>query len=112
MVQKDGERDQVHDDEMTMADLFEQSLAARQPVVKGTIIKGTLITIRPSELLVDIGSKYEGIIRAKDFDRVDPHMGVCLATGSGKEAKLPSPPPLRTARTSFPVSGSSLSNAR
>ncbi len=33
-------------------------------------------------------------------------------TVSGKEAVLPSPPPLRTARDSFPSSSSSLSNAQ
>ena len=37
--------------------------------------------------------------------------GYCLIV-SGKEAVLPSPPPLRTARDSFPSSSSSLSNAQ
>jgi len=36
----------------------------------------------------------------------------CWRTVSGKEVALPSPPPLRTARDSFPSSSSSLSNAQ
>ncbi len=59
------------EDEMTMAELLEQS-ADIQPVEKGTFINGTIVSIGDNEILVNVGSKYEGIIKAKDLDRIDP----------------------------------------
>lgn len=38
---------------------------------EGSIIKGTIIEIRPNEVIVDIGGKAEGIIPANEFDDVD-----------------------------------------
>jgi small subunit ribosomal protein S1 len=36
-------------------------------LVEGSIIKGTIIEIRPTEIVVDIGGKSEGIINANEF---------------------------------------------
>ncbi len=36
-------------------------------LVEGSIIKGTIIEIRPNEIVVDIGGKSEGIINANEF---------------------------------------------
>ena len=56
--------------ELTMADLLDQSLDL-QPIERGSIIRGTIVSIAPSEILVNIGSKYEGVVRPRDLDRVD-----------------------------------------
>ena len=70
----------VNREEMTMAELLDQSFDL-QPVERNTIIKGTIVSKSSSELLVDIGSKYEGIVRAKDLDRVSPEMVASLSEG-------------------------------
>jgi len=60
------------EDEMTMEQLLEESSMELQALVPGTTIKGTVVSKSPGELLVNVRSKYEGIIRSKDLDRVDP----------------------------------------
>ena len=37
----------------------------------GEIVKGTVIEVRPKELLVDIGYKSEGVIPANEFEDID-----------------------------------------
>ena len=69
---KSGAQDrQGNFDEMSMEELLEHSLDL-QPIEKGAIIKGTVVSISPGELLVNIGSKYEGIIRSRDMERIPP----------------------------------------
>lgn len=60
------------EDEMTMEQLLEESSMELQKLEQGTTIKGTIVSKSPNELLVNVRSKYEGIVRAKDLDRVDP----------------------------------------
>lgn len=61
----------AEDDDMTMAELLETSMEL-QTIEKGTIIRGTVVSISDNELLVNVRSKYEGIVKAKDLERVDP----------------------------------------
>lgn len=61
----------AEDDDMTMAELLESSMEL-QTIEKGTIIRGTVVSISDNELLVNVRSKYEGIVKAKDLERVDP----------------------------------------
>src|SRR5881296_1807143 len=51
-----------------MVDSMENLLAAgvAQPA-EGSIVKGKILDIRPSEVLVDIGYKSEGVIPASEF---------------------------------------------
>jgi len=56
--------------EMTMAELLEQS-PDLQPLVRGQIIKGTIVKKDSHELLVNVRSKYEGVVKAKDLERVN-----------------------------------------
>lgn len=60
------------EDEMTMEQLLDSTNMALQKLERGTIIRGTVVSISRNEILVNVRSKYEGIIRAKDLDRVDP----------------------------------------
>ncbi len=69
------------EDEMSMAELLDQQSFEMQPVKKGTIIKGTIVSISPNEILVDVGYKYEGIVKSKDLERVDPEYLETLNVG-------------------------------
>ncbi len=60
------------EDDMTMEQLLASSSMELQALEPGTTIKGTVVSKSPGELLVNVRSKYEGIVRAKDLDRVDP----------------------------------------
>ncbi len=64
--------DAVNEDDLTMAQLLEESPLELQNITRGTIIKGTVVSKSSNELLVNVRSKYEGIVRSKDLERVDP----------------------------------------
>lgn len=64
--------DAVNEDDLTMEQLLEESPLELQSIKRGTIIKGTVVSKRPNELLVNVRSKYEGIVRSKDLERVAP----------------------------------------
>ena len=48
-----------------MEELLQSS--AVDNLIEGSIIKGTIIEIRPTEVVVDIGGKSEGIVNANEF---------------------------------------------
>ncbi|HOX03992.1 MAG TPA: 30S ribosomal protein S1 [Candidatus Paceibacterota bacterium] len=50
---------------LTMEEALKQSLFGFAP---GQIVKGTIIEIRPKEVLVDIGYKSEGVVSASEFE--------------------------------------------
>src|SRR6478609_6259888 len=50
---------------LTMEEALKQS--GGMPFAAGNIVKGTVIEVRPKEILVDIGYKSEGIIPANEF---------------------------------------------
>jgi small subunit ribosomal protein S1 len=50
---------------LTMEDVMKQSTRG---FVAGEIVKGTIIQVRPKELLVDIGYKSEGVISTSEFE--------------------------------------------
>lgn len=52
------------DEQATMAKLYAETL---KNVAEGSIVKGRIIEVRPNEVLVDIGYKSEGVIRAFEF---------------------------------------------
>lgn len=47
----------------------------------GDNIEGVIVGMREGEVLVDIGSKSEGVIPARDLDRVDPEVRANLKVG-------------------------------
>ena len=51
---------------------MEEALQAKAPCrfATGQIVKGTVIEVRPKEVLVDIGYKSEGVISANEFDDI------------------------------------------
>ncbi len=53
---------------MTMEEAMKQTGAL--PFAPGNIVKGTIIEVRPKEVLVDIGYKSEGVISGGEFDDI------------------------------------------
>ena len=53
---------------LTMEEALRQS--GKLPVVAGNIVKGTIIEVRPKEVLVDIGYKSEGVISGNEFEDI------------------------------------------
>jgi small subunit ribosomal protein S1 len=65
-------------------ELFEQYLekdmGMEQPD-RGDLRKGTIVEVRPSELVVDIGSKRDGVVPQSDLARLDPEYVKTLREG-------------------------------
>src|SRR5438093_7220118 len=53
---------------LTMEEAMKQTGAL--PFAAGNIVKGTIIEVRPKEVLVDIGYKSEGVIPANEFEDI------------------------------------------
>jgi len=53
---------------LTMEEALRQS--GKLPTAAGNIVKGTIIEVRPKEVLVDIGYKSEGVISANEFEDI------------------------------------------
>jgi small subunit ribosomal protein S1 len=53
---------------LTMEEAMRQ--AGKLPFATGNIVKGTIIEVRPKEVLVDIGYKSEGVISANEFEDI------------------------------------------
>ena len=56
---------------MTMAQLLEQSYEIKS-VRRGETMMGTIVSITPHEILVDIGSKSEGIVAGRELESLSP----------------------------------------
>src|ERR1051326_9314223 len=59
----------------------------------GEIVKGTVIEVRPKEVMVDIGYKSEGVIPANEFDdiktvKVGDEIDVLIEKLEDKEARV------------------------
>jgi small subunit ribosomal protein S1 len=65
---------------MTMAELLEQAYDLKA-VRRGDIVTGTIVSMTPGEILVDIGSKSEGIVAGRELDRLDPEDLAALSVG-------------------------------
>jgi len=65
---------------MTMAELLEQSYDLKQ-VRRGDILTGTIVSISPNEILVDIGAKSEGVIAGRELERLAPEDLAALSVG-------------------------------
>ncbi len=56
---------------MTMAELLEESLDVRK-VQRGETLVGTVVGISPTEILVDVGAKSEGVVSGREMERLSP----------------------------------------
>jgi len=56
-------------DEHPMSALMEEALSLRQ-LKSGDIIEGEIVSVSPTEVLVDVGAKSEGLIPSKELERL------------------------------------------
>jgi small subunit ribosomal protein S1 len=54
---------------MTMAELLEQAYDLKE-IRRGDILTGTIVSITPNEILIDIGSKSEGIVGGREIEKL------------------------------------------
>ena len=62
-----GEEQQASEHPMTA--LMEDALSFRQ-LKTGDIVKGEIVSVSPTEVLVDVGAKSEGLVPAKELERL------------------------------------------
>src|SRR6476620_10217242 len=67
---KAGQVSSVHSVTVIMLTMEEAMKQASMRFAAGEIVKGTIIEVRPKEVMVDIGYKSEGVIAANEFDDV------------------------------------------
>src|SRR5215831_1677530 len=60
----------VHQQSRTMLTMEEALRQSTLRFAAGEIVKGTVIEVRPKEVLVDIGYKSEGVIPAVEFEDI------------------------------------------
>jgi small subunit ribosomal protein S1 len=65
---------------MTMAELLEQAYDLKE-VRRGDILTGTIVSVAPNEILIDIGSKSEGIVAGREIERLSPEKLASLCVG-------------------------------
>jgi len=63
-----------------MAELLEQGYGQVLPK-RGDAVEGVIVEINPTEILIDIGSKCEGIVTPRDLDHLDPSVRKSLRVG-------------------------------
>jgi small subunit ribosomal protein S1 len=65
---------------LTMAELLEQEYGLKS-VQRGDILTGTIVSISPNEILIDIGSKSEGVVGGRELERLSPQDIAGLSVG-------------------------------
>ena len=58
-----------------------QGESARALPERGEVLEGTIVSISPIEILVDVGCKSEGVVPARDLERLDPEFRDSLQVG-------------------------------
>lgn len=71
---------QFQDSDNDFLALLDQSLSLIQPA-KGQIINATILEITNREVIVDLGSKFDGIVPSGDLERLEPAARAALRVG-------------------------------
>jgi len=56
---------------MTMAELLEESFNVKK-VQRGETLVGKVVRVSPTEVLIDVGAKSEGIVSGREMERLSP----------------------------------------
>ena len=64
----------------SMSDLLEQSLSLRT-FHHGDVVEGIVVHVSSSEVLIDIGSKSEGVVSGRELERMGPEARTQLEVG-------------------------------
>lgn len=76
-----GSKEAMRNDAMmTMAELFDPS-AGLKDVKYGDILTGTVVRVSPTEILIDIGCKCEGVVSGRELERLSPEDRAALKVG-------------------------------
>ncbi|MGC8878340.1 MAG: 30S ribosomal protein S1 [Anaerolineae bacterium] len=76
-----GSKDAMRNDAMiTMADLFDPAVRLKE-VKYGDILTGTVVRVSPTEILIDIGCKCEGVVSGRELERLSPEDRAAIKVG-------------------------------
>jgi len=64
-----------------MEDLLHEDDYGFRALHRGQIVEGVIVQVRPTELLVDVGSKSEGVVMQRELDRLGPDRLAELSEG-------------------------------
>ncbi|MFC1700457.1 30S ribosomal protein S1 [Patescibacteria group bacterium] len=80
----------VHKEDSKMADLLKDSHLQMKKFSPGDLVEGVVVSVKHSEILIDVGAKSEGIITSDEFEEGDKsHKG--LKPGDSIVAKVVQP---------------------
>jgi small subunit ribosomal protein S1 len=68
---EEGREPKEDDSTYSMDELLEESYAYK-PFQRGDIVKGVIVSASPTEILIDIGSKTEGLVSSRELERMGP----------------------------------------
>lgn len=64
-----------------MQDLLDQQDFGRKEIKRGDVLTGTIMSIAPDEILVNVNSKSEGVITGEEYAQIPPEMLADLQAG-------------------------------
>lgn len=71
LVLEEGRETKGEDFYPSMAELLEESYAYR-PFQRGDVLTGVIVSVSPTEILIDIGAKTEGVVSSRELERMGP----------------------------------------
>ncbi len=71
LLLEEGRETKEDDNVYSMEELLEESYAYR-PFRRGDILEGVIVSTSPTEVLIDIGSKTEGLVSSRELERMGP----------------------------------------
>jgi small subunit ribosomal protein S1 len=71
LLREEGRETKEDDSVYSMEELLEESYAYR-PFRRGDILQGVIVSASPTEILIDMGSKTEGLVSSRELERIGP----------------------------------------
>jgi small subunit ribosomal protein S1 len=71
LLLEEGRETKEDDSVYSMEELLEESYAYR-PFQRGDILEGVIVSASPTEILIDVGSKTEGVVSSRELERMGP----------------------------------------
>lgn len=80
LLPEEGRETKEDDSIHSMDELLEESYAYK-PFERGDILDGMIVSASPTEILIDIGSKTEGLVSSRELERMGPEAIESLKAG-------------------------------
>jgi small subunit ribosomal protein S1 len=80
LLLKEGRETKENGSTYSMEELLENSYAYR-PFQRGDILQGVVVSATPTEILIDIGAKTEGVVSSRELERIGPEAIEKLSVG-------------------------------